>query len=83
MQCDDRTKFIFQFRKLLSLLFQNIEQFGRNALFFAVGFNLQIHPGYEMVVTLRPNELGEFGVVCNEFCGIGHHNMVGKIYVVE
>jgi cytochrome c oxidase subunit 2 len=20
---------------------------------------------------------------CNEFCGIGHHNMVGKIYVVE
>ena len=20
-------------------------------------------------------------IICNEFCGIGHHNMVGKIYV--
>ena len=45
--------------------------------------NLQIHPGYDMVLTVRPNAAGEFGVVCNEFCGIGHHTMVGKIYVVE
>ena len=45
--------------------------------------NLQIHPNYEMVVTLTPNETGEFGVICNEFCGIGHHQMLGKIYVVE
>ena len=45
--------------------------------------NLQIHPNYEMVVSLTPNETGEFGVVCNEFCGIGHHQMLGKIYVVE
>jgi len=48
-----------------------------------VNINLQVHPGYDMVVTLKPNEAGEFTVVCNEFCGIGHHNMVGKIYVVE
>ncbi len=45
--------------------------------------NLQVHPNYEMVVTLTPNETGEFGIVCNEFCGIGHHQMLGKIYVVE
>ncbi len=45
--------------------------------------NLQVHPGYEMVVTMRPNELGQFDVVCNEFCGVGHHTMVGRIYVVE
>ena len=45
--------------------------------------NLQVHPGYEMVVTVTPPETGEFSVVCNEFCGIGHHNMVGRIYVVE
>ena len=45
--------------------------------------NLQVHPNYEMVLTLTPNEAGEFGVVCNEFCGIGHHQMLGKIYVVE
>jgi len=48
-----------------------------------VNINLQVHPNYDMVVTLTPNESGEFGVVCNEFCGIGHHTMIGKIYVTE
>jgi cytochrome c oxidase subunit 2 len=45
--------------------------------------NLQIHPGYEMVLTVTPNAAGEFSVVCNEYCGIGHHTMTGKIRVVE
>lgn len=45
--------------------------------------NIQVHPGYEMVLTITPNETGEFGVVCNEFCGIGHHQMVGRIHVVD
>jgi len=45
--------------------------------------NLQIHPGYEMVLTVTPDKSGEFSVVCNEYCGIGHHTMLGKIYVVE
>ncbi len=45
--------------------------------------NIQVHPYYEMVITITPTEAGEFGVVCNEYCGIGHHQMVGKIYVVE
>jgi cytochrome c oxidase subunit 2 len=48
-----------------------------------VNINLQIHPGYEMVLTLTPDQAGEFGIVCNEFCGIGHHTMIGKMYVVE
>ena len=48
-----------------------------------VNINLSIHPEYDMVVTLTPNEAGEFSVVCNEFCGIGHHTMIGKIYVTE
>jgi cytochrome c oxidase subunit 2 len=48
-----------------------------------VNINLQVHPNYDMVVTLTPTESGEFGVVCNEFCGIGHHTMIGKIYVKE
>lgn len=45
--------------------------------------NLQIHPNYEMVLTIKPDKAGEYGVICNEFCGIGHHQMVGKIIVVE
>ncbi len=48
-----------------------------------VNINLQIVPGYEMVVTMTPDQAGEFTVVCNEFCGIGHHTMLGKIYVKE
>jgi cytochrome c oxidase subunit 2 len=45
--------------------------------------NISVHPNYDMVVTMTPDQAGEFGIVCNEFCGIGHHMMVGKIYVVE
>ena len=48
-----------------------------------ININLQVHPGYEMVVTVKPDQAGEYGIVCNEFCGIGHHLMVGKLYVVE
>jgi cytochrome c oxidase subunit 2 len=48
-----------------------------------VNINLSVQPGYEMIVTITPDVAGEYGVLCNEFCGIGHHNMVGKIYVVE
>jgi len=47
-----------------------------------VNMNLQVHPGYEMVLTLTPTEAGTYGVVCNEYCGVGHHTMVGRIYVV-
>ena len=45
--------------------------------------NIQVHPNYELVLTITPSETGEFGVVCNEYCGIGHHQMIGKIYVVD
>jgi cytochrome c oxidase subunit 2 len=45
--------------------------------------NIQVHPNYEMVLTVTPTQSGEFAVVCNEFCGIGHHNMLGRIHVVE
>jgi cytochrome c oxidase subunit 2 len=45
--------------------------------------NIQVHPGYEHVITLTPTSSGEFGIICNEFCGIGHHTMTGKIYVTE
>jgi cytochrome c oxidase subunit 2 len=43
--------------------------------------NIQMVPGYEHVVTVTPNQSGTYSVVCNEFCGIGHHKMVGRIYI--
>ena len=48
-----------------------------------VNINIQVHPGLEHVVTLTPTDTGEFAVVCNEFCGLGHHQMVGRIRVVD
>jgi len=48
-----------------------------------INVNLQVLPGYEMVLKMAPDSAGEFTIVCNEYCGIGHHTMVGKIYVKE
>jgi len=45
--------------------------------------NLQVVPGYEMVINVTPNKAGTYGVVCNEYCGINHSTMVGRLYVVE
>ncbi len=48
-----------------------------------ININIQVHPGIEHIITLTPTEAGEFTVVCNEYCGLGHHTMVGRILVVE
>ena len=48
-----------------------------------LNINIQVHPGYESVMTITPTSSGEFGIVCNEYCGLGHHTMTGRIYVVE
>ncbi len=45
--------------------------------------NLQILPGYDYVFTITPDKAGEYHIVCNEFCGAGHHLMIGKITVTE
>ena len=43
--------------------------------------NIQVLPGYEHVVNVTPNRAGTYAIVCNEFCGIGHHTMVSRLYV--
>jgi len=43
--------------------------------------NVQMVPGFEHVITVTPNQSGTYSVVCNEYCGINHHTMVGRIYV--
>ncbi len=48
-----------------------------------VNINIQVHPGVEHVLMITPTETGTFSVICNEFCGIGHHTMTGRIHVVE
>ena len=48
-----------------------------------INVNMQVVPGYEMVLKVTPDKAGEYTVICNEYCGIGHHTMVGKIFVTE
>lgn len=46
-----------------------------------VNINIQVLPGYDHVVKITPNKEGVYSIVCNEYCGIGHHTMLGRIYV--
>jgi cytochrome c oxidase subunit 2 len=45
--------------------------------------NIEVHPGYDHVITVTPTHPGAYSIVCNEFCGIGHHTMTSKLYVVK
>lgn len=48
-----------------------------------VNLNFQVVPGYDYGLRITPNKSGDFRIVCNEFCGIGHHVMVGKVTVED
>ena len=50
---------------------------------YPVNLNFQVVPGYDYGLRITPNIAGEFIIICNEFCGILHHNMVGKVIVEE
>lgn len=50
---------------------------------FPVGLNFQVVPGYDYGLKVVPNKAGDFRIICNEFCGVGHHMMVGKVVVEE
>jgi cytochrome c oxidase subunit 2 len=45
--------------------------------------NYQILPGYVTEVLLTPEQAGEYPIMCNEFCGLGHHLMLGRIIVTD
>lgn len=48
-----------------------------------MNMNFHVLPGYDHVLTITPTTAGEFPIICNEFCGIGHHTMTGRIIVEE
>lgn len=50
---------------------------------FPQNINLQVVPDYDYALRITPNEAGDLRIVCNEFCGIGHHVMVGRLIVVD
>jgi len=53
--------------------------------FLVVGTNANAMaiPGYVSQFTLSFPTPGEYVVACNEYCGVMHHNMVGRLIVTE
>ena len=45
--------------------------------------NAMAIPGYVTQFTVTFNEPGEYVIACNEYCGLQHHNMVGKLIVAK
>lgn len=43
--------------------------------------NSMVIPGEVTKLTVELNEPGEYGILCNEYCGGGHHTMEGKLIV--
>jgi cytochrome c oxidase subunit 2 len=50
---------------------------------FPPNINFQVIPGYDYALRITPNAAGDYRVVCNEFCGVGHHTMLGRIIVED
>jgi cytochrome c oxidase subunit 2 len=48
-----------------------------------INVNFQVVPGYDYGLRVTPTEAGDFRIMCNEFCGIGHHLMLGRVIVEE
>lgn len=50
---------------------------------YPLNVNFQVIPGYDYGLRVTPTASGDFRIICNEFCGIGHHTMVGRMIVVD
>lgn len=45
--------------------------------------NMMVIPGQVSTLTATFDEAGEYDIVCNEYCGVGHQTMFGRIVVEE
>jgi len=45
--------------------------------------NMMVEPGYISSLETKMNKTGVYTVVCNEYCGVGHHQMFAKVEVYE
>ena len=45
--------------------------------------NVMVLPGQVSKVTITFDKPGEYTYTCNEYCGVGHHTMSGKLIVEE
>jgi cytochrome c oxidase subunit 2 len=45
--------------------------------------NTMVIPGYVSQFTMSFDDPGEYLITCNEYCGLGHHNMAATLIVEE
>jgi cytochrome c oxidase subunit 2 len=45
--------------------------------------NYQALPGFVSEISITPEVAGTYPIICNEYCGLGHHLMLGRIVVAE
>lgn len=50
---------------------------------YPLNINFMAIPGQDYVITMTPTTSGEYSIVCNEFCGLGHHTMAGRLIVKD
>ena len=50
---------------------------------YPLNMNIVAIPGQDYIMRIKPTSSGEFSILCNEYCGIGHHTMGGKLIVKE
>jgi cytochrome c oxidase subunit II len=50
---------------------------------FPLNVNFAVVPSFDYALRVTPTAAGDFRIICNEFCGIGHHTMVGRVIVVD
>jgi len=47
-----------------------------------VVYNIMVMPGMAYAIHIRFDKPGTYHILCNEYCGVGHQDMRGKIVVV-
>ena len=45
--------------------------------------NIQVHPGLRARRHRDADHAGTYSIICNEYCGINHHTMASRLYVVK
>lgn len=70
-----------QFGGLYDLLFYSPDVFHGASLIQDGSLNAVVMPSMTSKLTVRLTKLGEIQLVCNEYCGLGHHLMKARIIV--
>lgn len=70
-----------QFGGLYDLLFYSPDVFHGASLIQDGSLNAVVMPEMTSKLSIRVTKVGEIQILCNEYCGLGHHLMLARIIV--